>query len=430
LKAELKQSQQFRLSQDFQRSLNILEMSNIELKQYIEELIDSNPFLEKEDLKENNEACDDERNIRQFIENHYIEKDLMSYLEEQIRIEFRDIDFKIAKYLCDFLDDKGYFKGDIEDISLTLKVPPTKVKKILEKLKGLEPIGIFAVDLAECLKIQLQQKGLLDKTLEIILANLELVAKVDLSSLAKLVNKNLDEVIQKISLIKQLNPKPASLFVFEPTISIIPDLILTITEFDFNLEMNYEVLPKILFNKDYYQSLKMEIKDKDGKKYLSDSSKGILDVIRHLRQRNTTMLLVATEIIREQIDFFVKGIKSLKPLTINFIADKVNLHISTISRVTKNKYISTPRGIFELKYFFSKAIDSGKEINSNKVIKEEIFNIIERESIDNIYSDEAITLILIDKGYKISRRTVVKYREQLKILNSNHRKKQKLLKNI
>lgn len=432
LESRLKQTQQLNLSQDIQLSLKILEMSNLEINNYIENLFNTNPFLKKIGLKENSftKSYSSNDSGSEFFENQSKEKDLLTYLEEQITLEFKEEDIKVARYLCDFLDEKGYFKGDINHISLLLKCNPDYIGNILKKLKNLDPIGIFAETIPECLRIQLKDKGLLSTELEIILENLELVAGVEINKLAKLARISVDEVMGKINLIKQLNPKPASCFSTEPAITIIPDLILNLSDNEFELELNHEILPKISFREAYYKSLKMEIKDKEGKNYLTQSSKEIMDVIRHLKQRSNSLILVAREIVNEQIEFFTKGIKYFKPLTIHFIGEKLNLHSSTISRVTKNKYISTPIGIFELKHFFTKGIDNGKEINSNKTIKHEILEIINNEPINNPFSDDKIVLILKDKGYKISRRTVTKYRESLNISNSNQRKKQKLLKNI
>ena len=354
-------------------------------------------------------------------------------MTEQINLEINDpIEKLIAFFLLDSLKSNGYVSFDSDTAAKTLKCSINLVEKVLIKLQTFDPAGIFARDLKECLKVQLRDKKWDNVKLILLIDNLQLVADGDYKKLMKICEIDNDGLKDLIVLLKTLNPKPASGFLVETTLFKIPDVILTIDEGGIaKLELNYECVPKLRFNDEFYLKIKSNVKTASEKDFTKQELASANNVIRGIEQRVKTILKVASCIVEEQIDFFTRGVMYLKPLTLNRIAEMTGFNESTISRSTANKYISAPNGIYELKYFFSSSLgntkSAGGNVSSTKV-KEIIKQLIQSEEPDNILSDDDISLELQKFNIKIARRTVAKYREAAGIPTSAYRKRQHNIK--
>ena len=299
-----------------------------------------------------------------------------------------------------------------------------KIEKILKKLQMFDPPGIFARNLSECIKIQLKEKNLFNENYKFLLKNLDLIAKNKISTLSKKLNLKENEILKMIKVIKSVNPKPASVYDVNEEITIIPDIILEVNHGIFKVVINKSFIPKINFNKNYYNKIKKKKMLRREKEYLKDRYIKGKWIIAALNNRLTTLEKVTKEIINHQKKFLLIENGPLTPLNLKNIAEKTGLHISTISRATTNKFIETPRGTFELKYFFSTGIECGPNslIISNKIIKEKIFSLIKKEDKNKRMSDEGIVFKLKSLGIKIARRTAAKYRISMKIPASAQRK--------
>jgi len=485
-KLEIKQSQSLLLTPQLRQAIGLLQLTNLELNELIEQELLHNPLLEREDDHlntstdsplqtiddynsepnnpysesplsndtdeqaffddygsdtegytsfENTDWSDynhsknpasDDPDYDYFSQKLSQDKSLYNILDEQISLHFtRQSDRLIAKYLTEFLDDAGYFRGSTNDIATKLGTSPTQIEKILTKLKTFEPSGIFAQTLSECLQIQLHDKGLLSPAMQILLNNLELAANRKFKELAKLCNCTPEDILSLLATIKTQNPKPAADYFAAQTTYIIPDVLLKRnTHGEYMVELNPLSLPKLLINHRYYSELKS---DKKAARFLKSNLSHASFLIKSMHQRATTILRVAEEITLRQYAFFEHGIEHLKPMSLKDIAQALSVNESTASRVTSGKYISTPRGLFELKYFFSSAAGSyiGDNATSTTTIKHKIKTLIENESPQDILSDDKIVSLLEQDGFKIARRTVTKYREALGLPTSGERKRAK-----
>lgn len=366
-----------------------------------------------------------------FFEQHLAaEKTLYQILNEQISIHFHQPKERIiASVLVEYLDSSGYFRGDITILANRLKISTTTIQKILNVMKTFEPSGIFAENLAECIAIQLQDKNRLDCLMKELLQHLDLLGERKFKELKKLLNIDDEDLLSLISDIKSTNPKPAAIYNSGITSYIIPDVFVRQNkQHNYVVELNNLSLPRVLINQEYYHEIKeLGDKQKETHKYLKNQLSNASFLVKALHQRATTILRVSEEIVKFQSAFFNKGINYLKPLSLKDIAEAVEMHESTISRVTNNKYMHTPLGIFELKYFFSSAAGSyiGNDNTSVLSLKHKIKHLIEKESPENILSDDKISELLAMEGLKVARRTIAKYRESLNIPTSGERKKQK-----
>jgi len=335
----------------------------------------------------------------------------------------------IAAVLTDHLDEAGYLRVDLREIAARLGEAPEHVSAVLETLQGLDPPGIFARSLSECLSIQLSQRNRLDPAMQALVDNLELLAKRDFCSLKKLCGVDEEDLIDMLSEIRKLNPKPGS--GFENTIleSVIPDIVVRpAPDGSWRVELNSDALPRILINQNYVTAVGKGSKasDKD-QAFLSECLQNANWLTRSLDQRARTIVKVASEIVRQQDAFLRYGVDHLRPLNLKTVADAIKMHESTVSRVTSNKYMLTPRGLFELKYFFSVSINSaeGGDNHSAEAVRHRIRTMIAQESADAVLSDDDIVHTLKSTGVDLARRTVAKYREAMNIPSSVHRRREK-----
>jgi RNA polymerase sigma-54 factor len=354
---------------------------------------------------------------------------LREHLLSQIQVDIVDpSDRMIAAALTELLDEAGYLPADLDLVRAQLGATLEQFESVITRLQKFDPPGIFARSLGECLAIQLREKDRLDPAMQKLLGHLDLVAKHERNQLMRLCGVDAEDLAGMIAEIRELNPKPAMTFAADVAPPIVPDVILRPQPgAGWHVELNGENLPRVLANERYYARVQASARNKTDKEYLSERWQQANWLVKALHQRATTILKVAAEIVRQQDKFFVHGVQHLKPLILRDIASAVEMHESTVSRVTQHKYIATPRGLFELKYFFTTALarqDGGDAVSSESV-RDRIRALIEGETADAVLSDDAITDILRREGIDIARRTVAKYREAMRIASSAQRRREK-----
>ncbi len=367
----------------------------------------------------------DDRGIDQRISDRVT---LRQHLLEQLQIDVRDpIDRMIGVHLIEMLDDSGYLTGDLDLVARALGCDSARVEQTLEILQRFEPPGILARSLRECLALQLADRNRLDPAMEAMLDHLELVARRDFAGLRKVCGVDDDDLAEMLAEIKSLDPKPAQAYDFEIAEPIIPDVLMRqAPDGSWIVELNSDTLPRVLVTNRYHTTITGKVRSKAEKEYISEQLQSANWLVRSLHQRATTILKVASEIIRQQDGFFRKGVQYMKPLILREIAEAIEMHESTVSRVTSNKYIATPRGIYELKYFFTSAIAGvDGQVHSAESVRHRIKALIDAEPAAKVLSDGAIVDLLVAEGIEIARRTVAKYREAMRIPSSVQRRRQK-----
>ncbi len=367
-----------------------------------------------------------------FENNMAKEATLRDYLEEQIAVDFDDNkDQAIARLMLDYLDESGYFRTDVGALAERLGTTKERVEGILAKLQDMDPAGLFARNLSECLALQLKEQDRLDPAMQKLVENLDVLASHDLKKLKALCGVDDADLKEMISEIKALNPKPALEFEHFVSQTVVPDVLMKPLPKSkgggWAVELNNDTLPRVLVNRRYYTEISNSAKQKKDKEYLSEQLNTANWLIKAMDQRAETILKTASQIILQQEDFFNYGVEYLKPLVLKDIAAVIGMHESTVSRVTTNKYIGTPRGVFELKYFFSSGVSSsdGAAEFSSEAVKSRIKGHIDAEPPAAILSDDDLVDLLKKDGIEIARRTVAKYREAMKIPSSVQRRRQK-----
>lgn len=354
---------------------------------------------------------------------------LKGHLESQLSIAaLLPEDRMILMALIDAVDETGYLRAELIDVADRLGCEIEDVEAVLGVLQGFDPVGVGARDLAECLSLQLKARDRLDPAMKALLTRLDLVARRDMAQLTQLCGVDADDISDMISEIRQLNPKPGLAFGSEPVTPVVPDVFVRVgPDGAWLVELNSDTLPRLLVNNQYFGTVSKNARDKDSKNYLADCLNNANWLVKSLDQRARTILKVASEIVRHQDSFLTHGVRHLRPLNLRIIADAISMHESTVSRVTSNKYISTPRGLFELKYFFTASIQSidGAESHSAEAVRDRIREMIENEQPREILSDDRIVALLTADGVNIARRTVAKYREALRIPSSVERRRLK-----
>ncbi|MDR3203840.1 MAG: RNA polymerase factor sigma-54 [Deltaproteobacteria bacterium] len=350
---------------------------------------------------------------------------LIEHLSWQWRfVAINEEDFRIGEAIIGNVDDDGYLAATIDEIAQSVSCPPEKVLESLARVQELDPAGIAARDLPECLTLQLNRLGL-DKSLaaKICHDHLKFLEKKDLAALCKATSCEPDEVAAAIETLKHLDPRPGKAYAQSDPIYVTPDVYISKVGDEYVISLNEDGLPKLKLNKTYRQMLNDKTSPDEIKKYLSEKLKGAAFLIRSIHQRQRTIYRVTESIFKFQKDFLDKGVEYLKPLVLRDVAEDLGFHESTISRVTTNKYVDTPRGVFELKYFFDSPISrfQGESIASESV-KNRIKQIIGSEDPKRPLSDQKIVEILHGSNIDIARRTVAKYREILGLGSSSERR--------
>ncbi len=341
-------------------------------------------------------------------------------------------DRAIARTMIDCIDDTGYLTESLSDIAARLGVDIEDIEPVLAVLQQCEPAGVGARNLAECLMLQLQEQNRFDPAMAALVANLELLAKRDFGQLKRLCRVDDEDLAEMVGEIRRLNPKPGLIFGSETLQTVIPDVFIRAAQDGtWAVELNSDALPRIIANKSYYARVS-KTKDPEGKSFIDEAWATANWLTRSMEQRARTILKVASEIVRQQDSFFIHGVQHLRPLNLKTIADAVALHESTVSRVTSNKYMATPRGMFEMKYFFTASIAGavGEEAHSAEAVRYRIKQLIDQENSQNVLSDDALVTALKTQGVDIARRTVAKYREAMRIPSSALRRREKKALNL
>jgi RNA polymerase sigma-54 factor len=487
---ELRQGQSLVMTPQLQQAIKLLQMSNLEVQAFVEQELERNPLLEREDapreeakaeapapagktaltLDEKAPPADASADLDTDYENVYAEDsacdraeppndaspssytelrgaarhdgddavslestltrglNLHEHLAAQLTVVCTDgRDRLIGAFLIDAIDEAGYLTMDLTTAAQHLAVPVAVVETVLKAIQTFDPTGVGARSLGECLALQLKERNRLDPAMQALLDNLHLLAKRDVQGLMRLTQVSSEDLSDMIAEIKDLNPKPGLKFGFEPVQPVVPDVYVRENrQGGFQVELNGDTLPKVLVNERYHATVAG--KDKETKSFLTDCLASANWLVRSLDQRARTILKVASEIVRQQDGFFVHGVTHLRPLNLRAIAEAIGMHESTVSRVTANKFIATPRGTFEMKYFFTSAIQAteGGEAHSAEAVRHHIRDLIDGEAPGAVLSDDRIVEILRAKtGIDIARRTVAKYREAMRIPSSVERRRLK-----
>jgi RNA polymerase sigma-54 factor len=354
---------------------------------------------------------------------------LAEHLSWQIQLsDFSEEEVAVAEWITGNLDEKGYLGATVEEIAQQAKCQVDEVEAVLGRVQLLDPVGVAARDLRECLMIQIKlQRSPNLMALQIVEEHMDLLQKRDFKKLARQVDSTIEQVAVVVREIGALEPRPGRAFGGDEPVYLIPDIYVYKVAGEFHILLNEEGLPKLKINNVYRDVLTersaAKAESREAKDYVQDKVRSAMWLIKSIHQRQRTIYKVTESIIRYQRDFFETGVSALKPLNLRDVADDIGMHESTVSRVTTNKYMHTPQGIFELKYFFNSSISrvNGDAVASESV-KEEIRKLVAAENPLRPLSDQRIVVELKTANIEIARRTVTKYRESLNILSSTKRR--------
>jgi len=497
---DLRQSQALVMTPQLQQAIKLLQLSNLELTEFVEQELESNPMLERDEGERRNEdgpdgtSDDDHADIESpaledidfdapataeipeaaeidaegdstytndsgndltrdgpeggsyadagpgpgggfdglspGIEDTLSEQpSLREHLITQLGVEsLNPAERLIGRYLIDLIDEAGYITEDLGEVASELGCPIGSVEAVLAKLQQFDPPGICARSLRECLALQLKDLNRYDPCMEALLENLEMLVARNITGLGKACGVGAEDLAEMITELKALDPKPATRFDHSVSQPIVPDVLMRQNaDSGWVVTLNQDTLPRVLVNNQYYAQISGKDGSKDDKHYITEQLQSANWLVKSLHQRATTILKVASELVRQQNRFFTHGVQHLKPLVLRDIADAIEMHESTVSRVTSNKYMATPRGIYELKYFFTSAIQSsaGGDAHSAHAVRDRIKTLIDQEPPTKILSDDKLVTILKAEGMGIARRTVAKYRESMRIGSSVQRRREK-----
>ncbi len=485
LKQNLKLTQQLVMTPQLQQAIKLLQLSRLELIETINQELETNPLLEesstadlehagktdskdqeewgaqesvpelaaseaektpweKEAIKETNwqEVWDDE--YRRALPSYSFEEkempnyenlvssksDLKDHLTWQLQMsDLSEEERRIAGLIIGNLDRDGYLKATIEEIAEDAKAEPEEVERVLRRVQEFDPVGVAARDLRECLLIQINHLGIEDPLVkELVSRHLHQVELHNYQQIAKATGRSAEDVVKAIDVIKSLEPRPGRAYSSEEVQYIVPDIYVYKVGDEYVVALNEEDLPNLRINSYYKDAAKNGNVSKKAKEFIQEKMKSAQWLIKSIHQRKKTIYKVTQSIVKFQREFLEKGITHLKPMVLKDVAEDVGMHESTISRVTSNKYVHTPQGIFELKFFFSTGLprnDGSKDVAAQSV-KERIRRLIESEDPTKPFSDKQIVEILAKDNIKIARRTVAKYRDLMGILPSSRRKRPKV----
>lgn len=439
LKAGLWQQQTIRLAmtQELTQAIALLQYSSMELTSFLENKALENPLIQieygnvkamdprRDRVKKRGKAF--EKDKRDWIEQIGTErKTLEDHLFSQLELANLDENNKkIIRSLILNLDENGYLRASTAEIAQKLKITDKMVEYYLSVLQELEPAGIGARSLKECLLLQLKRLPERNELAETIVSEyFTSFAEKKWPEIAKALGIKLSQIQKVFDLVQTLNPRPASQFQEESPAYIVPDVVIKWDGEDFQISVFDDIIPKISFNQDYYRQFS-SYDDQQVQNFLKEKQQDFHWIIRSLEQRKETLTKVAVKIVEKQQDFFRYGPSCLKPMTMKEVSDELGIHESTVSRAVREKYAETPFGTFELRSFFTSMLNTvSDEATSSHSVKNAIKELIDGESKQKPLSDQQISRILKEKeGIIISRRTVAKYREQLGIPSSAKRKR-------
>ncbi|MEO2077811.1 MAG: RNA polymerase factor sigma-54 [Bacillus sp. (in: firmicutes)] len=436
LKAGLWQQQTLKLAmtQELSQAIALLQYSAQELTAFLEDKVLENPLmkLENSTVKPMNPLMDRNRRKHQKEEKNWIEQiaekpfSMEDHLLSQLKLTNLTAEqLRVIRHLILHLDENGYFIGDLEEIAQNLQVEEELVEDCLAVIQTLEPSGIGARNLQECLLMQLYYQNPADEIAHTIIADYFVpFAEKKWKQISKELQVSLKEIQDLFDQVQLLNPRPGALLRGETSSYIIPDAIVERTTSGLEVRMFDDSLPRISFNDSYYKKFKDQ--DQQVSKFLQDKIQDYQWILKSIEQRKETLTKVITKIVEKQTECFLKGMHYLVPMTMKEIASELAIHESTVSRAVREKYIQTPLGTFPLKSFFTSTIQTvaSAERTSSTHVKNEISHLIEQENKEKPLSDQDIVELLKEnKGIVVSRRTIAKYREQLGIPSSSKRKR-------
>jgi RNA polymerase sigma-54 factor len=489
-KLMLRQSQSLVMTPQLMQSIRLLQLSHLELERFIDAEIERNPLLERVEPREEPEPLETHKTavgrdsgdmfdgeagfsseaiadrLDSSLENLFPDdpgrlqrpgpdlargkssgrgeavadgfemEDLASapptladHIGNQIALAFGDpLRLGVARALADQLDEAGYLRIGLGEIAESLGVAEATVRDVLEVCRRFDPAGIFALDLADCLGLQLAERDRLDPAMQAMLCRLDLLARRDFAALKKVCGVDEEDLIDMLAEIRGLDPRPGLAFSAGASEAVVADVeVRAAGDGGWAVELNPETLPRVIVDNIYYTEVSRFTSSSAEKEFLADCLQSGNWLVRSLDQRARTILKVASEIVRQQEAFLEHGVRHLRPLNLRTVAEAIGMHESTVSRVTSNKYMLTPRGVFELRYFFTASIPAagGGEAHSSEAVRDRIRELIDAEGHGEVLSDDAIVDILRKSGVDIARRTVAKYREGMNIASSVQRRREK-----
>ncbi|MGB3739495.1 MAG: RNA polymerase factor sigma-54 [Pontixanthobacter sp.] len=485
---DLRQSQSLVMTPQLQQAIKLLALSNLEIETFIGDALEANPLLEAGEISASDtdappeaiEPAADSVNAADGdaaldIDTHALDRDrdtgdgrtqdaewgaaglsgaaaedgpgiedrssaelsLADHLLAQVGAAAGDgREAFIASYLIGLLDEAGYLHGQLRHIAAELGAPIGEVERALSVVQSLDPTGVGARTLAECLALQAKELDRYDPCMARLIDNLDLVARGEFPRLKRMCDVDDDDFADMLRELRQFDPKPGLAIGGAADAAVVPDVLITrATHGGWQIALNEATLPRLVVNRDYYVHLKDGAADRDTKAWLNEKLTDANWLIKALDQRRKTILKVAGEIVTKQEGFFRNGVSQLKPLTLREVADAIDMHESTVSRVTSNKYLQCDRGTFEMKYFFTSGVGrigggadaTGEGGASSHSVKARIKALTDAEDATSILSDDKLVALLKDEGFDLARRTVAKYREAMGIGSSVQRRRSKKL---
>ncbi|WP_120716636.1 RNA polymerase factor sigma-54 [Tsuneonella amylolytica] len=475
---DLRQSQSLVMTPQLQQAIKLLALSNLELETFIGEALEANPLLEVGEVRREEgadapeplpqETASDAAGVGEAaldIDQTALDRDrdtgdwsaaagspggedapaidergeaggptLAQHLHAQVGAAAGDArEAFVARALIDQLDEAGYLAATLPEMAATLGVPLSEIERALAVVQSLDPTGVGARNLAECLALQAKEADRYDPCMARLIDNLELVAKGDVARLKRMCEVDDEDFADMLAELRGYDPRPGLRFGGGGEAAVVPDILLSEAKGGWDIALNEATLPRLIVNRAYYLELRTGAgDDKTAHGWLKDQLAEANWLLKALDQRAKTILKVAAEIVKRQESFFRRGVSELRPLTLRAVADEIEMHESTVSRVTSNKYLACPRGTFELKYFFTSGVGrtgdgADGEGASAEAVKAAIRQLIEAEDAKAILSDDTLVDLLKDKGFDLARRTVAKYRESMGIGSSVQRRRARKL---
>ena len=480
---DLRQTQSLTMTPQLQQAIKLLALSNLEIETFIGEALETNPLLDAGELSlerpnsiESPEEAPPDPTADELILRGHGEADapldidptaldrdrdtgdwaasgsgsseqgpdieerggdaptLAQHLDAQIGSATDDGQILfVARHLIGLLDEAGYLTAPLREAAADLGVPLMIAEQALAVLQTLDPTGVGARSLSECLALQAKEVDRYDPCMARLLDNLELVGRGEFARLKRMCDVDDEDFADMLNELRAYDPKPGLKFGGSEHEPVVPDILIAPGAKDgWDIALNQATLPRLVVNRSYYVELRSGCTDRESKSWLSEKLADAKWLIKALDQRQKTILKVAAEIVKQQEGFFRRGVAHLKPLTLRMVAEAVAVHESTVSRVTSNKYLHCPRGTFELKYFFTSGVASsdGESTVSAETVKAQIRALCDAEDPSDILSDDQLVDLLREKGFDLARRTVAKYREAIGIGSSVQRRRQKKLARV
>ena len=472
---DLRQSQSLVMTPQLQQAIKLLALSNLEIETFVGEALESNPLLEMGEVRreagedapaepqEHDSAPDMDGDSALDIADHALDPEaapgdmgdwsrgdigsagsaelpdlenrsssgptLADHLTEQVGAVAHDTrEALIALRIIGDLDEAGYLPTGLLVIAEELGVPLAEVERALATVQSLDPTGVGARSLSECLALQAREADRYDPCMARLIDNLDLVASGDIARLKRMCEVDDEDFADMLAELRGYDPKPGLAFGGGAEGAVVPDVLITPSDAGWDIRLNEASLPRLVVNREYYLELKTGARDKASQSWLNEQLGEADWLIRALDQRQKTILKTAAEIVKRQEGFFREGVTAMRPLTLREVAEQIEMHESTVSRVTSNKYLSCPRGTFELKYFFSSGVAAADgEGASSEAIKARIKALCDGEDPKKVLSDQKLADLLNAEGFDLARRTVAKYREAIGIGSSAQRRRQKKL---